>query len=145
MCRWRLITYRCTCRDQSATERALSPTRGLLRLRYRVGVAIDDDVIGDDPLVNGMQLSMRLRRDFTVTDADRLLTTARRAYRELKPGTSAAEAGAHIGSADGVEPLGCPVLPSRAALCSDRMAVTRTAASGAGWFKVPIRTFRERS
>ena len=60
--------------------------------RYRVGVARDDGVIGDDPLVNGMSLSVRLRRDFTVTDADRLLATARRTYRELNPGTSAEEA-----------------------------------------------------
>jgi hypothetical protein len=35
---------------------------------------------------------MRLRRDFTVTDADRLVATARRIYRELNPGTSADEA-----------------------------------------------------
>ena len=32
---------------------------------------------------------MRLRRDFTVTDAGRLLATARRFYRELNPETSA--------------------------------------------------------
>ncbi|HZN70364.1 MAG TPA: hypothetical protein VFC00_01570 [Micromonosporaceae bacterium] len=55
-------------------------------------MACDDGVIGDDPLVNGMSLSIRLRRDFTVTDADRLLATARRVYRELNPGTSAEEA-----------------------------------------------------
>ncbi|WP_433189572.1 hypothetical protein [Actinoallomurus sp. CA-150999] len=52
----------------------------------------DDRVIGDDPLVNGMALSLRLRRDFTVTDAGRLLTVARRIYRELNPDASAAEA-----------------------------------------------------
>lgn len=52
----------------------------------------DDGMVGDDPLANGMALSLRLRRDFTVTDADRLLTVARRIYRELNPGTSAAEA-----------------------------------------------------
>ena len=39
-----------------------------------------------------MALSLRLRRDFTVTDADRLLTAARRIYRELNPDTSADEA-----------------------------------------------------
>ena len=39
-----------------------------------------------------MALSLRLRRDFTVTDAGHLLETARRVYRELNPGTSAAEA-----------------------------------------------------
>jgi hypothetical protein len=55
-------------------------------------VAGDDGVIGDDPLVNGMSLSVGLWRDFTVTDADRLLATARRTYRELNPGASAEEA-----------------------------------------------------
>lgn len=39
-----------------------------------------------------MSLSLRLRRDFTVTDADRLLTAGRRIYRELNPDTSAADA-----------------------------------------------------
>jgi hypothetical protein len=60
--------------------------------RYRGGVAGDDGVIGDDPLVDGMGLSLRLRRDFTVSDAGRLLATARRTYRQLNPGTSAEEA-----------------------------------------------------
>ena len=39
-----------------------------------------------------MTLSLRLRRDFTVTDADGLLTAARRIYRQLNPDASAAEA-----------------------------------------------------
>ena len=39
-----------------------------------------------------MRVSKRLRRDFTVTDADRLLATARRTYRELNPDASAEEA-----------------------------------------------------
>ncbi|TDD73727.1 hypothetical protein E1293_30590 [Actinomadura darangshiensis] len=52
----------------------------------------DDNTIGDDPLADGMALSLRLRHDFTVTDADRLLTVARRIYRELNPDTSADEA-----------------------------------------------------
>ncbi|RKS79882.1 hypothetical protein BZB76_1361 [Actinomadura pelletieri DSM 43383] len=47
---------------------------------------------GDEPLTDGMALSVRLRRDFTVTDADRLLTAARRIYREINPGTTADEA-----------------------------------------------------
>ena len=55
----------------------------------------DNDImieeIGNDPLANRMSLSVRLRRDFTVTDADRLLTTARRIYCELND-TSADEA-----------------------------------------------------
>ncbi len=52
----------------------------------------DDSMVGDDPLADGMALSLRLRRDFTVTDAARLLAAARRLYRELDPGTSATEA-----------------------------------------------------
>ena len=36
-----------------------------------------------------MTLSVRLRYDFTVADADRLLATTRRLYRELEPDTSA--------------------------------------------------------
>jgi hypothetical protein len=55
-------------------------------------VAGDIDVIGDDPLADGMTLSLRLRRDFTVTGAGRLLAAARRAYGERNPGTSADEA-----------------------------------------------------
>jgi hypothetical protein len=55
-------------------------------------VSGDDGVIGDDPLVDGMSLSLRLRRDFTVTDADRLLATARRIHRERNPGGGAEEA-----------------------------------------------------
>ncbi|GIE78824.1 hypothetical protein Aph02nite_47740 [Actinoplanes philippinensis] len=38
-----------------------------------------------EPLADGMNLSLRLRRDFTVTDAARLLTAARRTYRDLNP------------------------------------------------------------
>ena len=52
----------------------------------------DESVIGDIRSADGMALSLRLRRDFTVTDAGHLLETARRVYRELNPGTSAAEA-----------------------------------------------------
>jgi hypothetical protein len=61
-------------------------------VRYRVGVADDDGVIGGDRLVDGMRLSVRLRRDFTVTDAERLLAAARRFYQSLNPGASAEEA-----------------------------------------------------
>ncbi|MEU8117754.1 hypothetical protein AB0C21_03490 [Spirillospora sp. NPDC049024] len=61
----------------------------------------NDSVVGDDPLADGMALSVRLRRDFTVTDADRLLTVARRIYRQLHPDTSAAEASSMVtGAAD---------------------------------------------
>jgi hypothetical protein len=43
-------------------------------------------------IVQGMRLSVRFRRDFTVTDADGLLAAARRTYCELHSGASAAEA-----------------------------------------------------
>lgn len=59
----------------------------------------DGDVVGDDPLTDGMVLSLRLRRDFTVTDADRLLATARRIYRELYPHVSAEDACELVASA----------------------------------------------
>jgi hypothetical protein len=39
-----------------------------------------------------MNLSIRLRRDFIVADADRLLAAARRAFHELNPGTSTEQA-----------------------------------------------------
>jgi hypothetical protein len=73
-----------------------SPTaaRGADRLpeegSYHVAMAddLDIEVIGDDPLVDGMTLSVRLRYDFTVTDAGRLLATARSLYHELNPETS---------------------------------------------------------
>lgn len=59
----------------------------------------EDSRIGDDPLTSGMTLSLRLRRDFTVLDADRLLTAARGIYRELNPDSGAAEAAATVTSA----------------------------------------------
>ena len=43
-----------------------------------------------------MKLSVRLRRDFTVTDAGRLLAAARRMYQELNPGSSADDAEAMV-------------------------------------------------
>ncbi len=49
-------------------------------------------MVGYEPLATGMSLSLRLRRDFTVADADRLLAAARRIYGELNPGADAAEA-----------------------------------------------------
>ncbi|WP_433796504.1 hypothetical protein [Actinoplanes sp. CA-252034] len=55
-------------------------------------MAESDGVIGDAPLVDGMDLSVRLRFDFVVTDAERLLATARRLYQELYPGATAADA-----------------------------------------------------
>jgi hypothetical protein len=62
-------------------------------------VSGDDGAIGDDPLVDGMSLSVRLRLDFTVTDADRLLARARRIYLDLNPGTSAEEADSMVSCA----------------------------------------------
>jgi hypothetical protein len=49
---------------------------------------IEVEMIGDEPLVDGMDLSVRLRYDFTVTDAERLLATARRIYQGQYPGTT---------------------------------------------------------
>ena len=61
----------------------------------------DDGVIGDDPLVAGMRLSLRLRRDFVITDPDRLLAAARDVYRELTPGADVGQAQATVtGAAD---------------------------------------------
>ena len=49
---------------------------------------MDKDVIsGNEPPVGGMHIAVRLRRDFTITDAERLLASARAAYIELNPGT----------------------------------------------------------
>ncbi|MFI5915087.1 hypothetical protein [Dactylosporangium sp. NPDC051541] len=59
----------------------------------------DDTVSGDDPLVDGMALSLRLRRDFSVTDAGRLLSAARRIYQDLNPGAGAADASAMVSCA----------------------------------------------
>jgi hypothetical protein len=47
---------------------------------------MDADITVDaDPLVDGMAISVRYRRDFVVTDAARLLDAARAAFRELDP------------------------------------------------------------
>src|SRR5215467_1491032 len=40
-------------------------------------------VLGDEPLNDGMRVSVRFRRDFIVVDADRVLAAARRAYLTL--------------------------------------------------------------
>jgi hypothetical protein len=58
-----------------------------------------DDVSTGDQLVDGMNLSIRLRRDFTVTDAGRLLAAARRMYQELNPGTGTDDAEAMVSCA----------------------------------------------
>lgn len=46
-----------------------------------------------------MDLSIRLRRDFTVTEAGRLMAAARRMYRELNPGSSTDDAEAMLACA----------------------------------------------
>jgi hypothetical protein len=56
----------------------------------------DGEVAGDGLLVDGVSISVRLRRDFTVTDAGRLLAAGRRMFRELHPFASAAEAAAMV-------------------------------------------------
>ena len=50
------------------------------------------EVVGGEPLADGMLISVRLRRDFVVADADRFMQAARRAYVEITPGTTEAEA-----------------------------------------------------
>lgn len=66
---------------------------------YRVGVSDDGTILGDDPLTDGMHISVRLRRDFVVTDAARLLATARRVFLELNPTATAADAEAAVANA----------------------------------------------
>jgi hypothetical protein len=63
---------------------------------YRVGVDDDGTIIGGDPLVNGMHLSIRYRRDFVVTDAARLLKAARRVFLELNPEATPDDAAAVV-------------------------------------------------
>ncbi|WP_146251344.1 hypothetical protein [Nocardia tenerifensis] len=52
----------------------------------------DDAIVGGEPLVDGMHISLRYRRDFHVADAARLLAAARAAYRELHPGSTSSAA-----------------------------------------------------
>ncbi|WP_141579161.1 hypothetical protein [Actinomadura sp. WMMA1423] len=100
----RLARYRNVVDHSAFRGAAVGRSDGLVDLGdalYRERMPGDDGVVGDDPLADGMALSLRLRRDFTVTDADRLLTTARRLYRQLNPDTSAAEASSMVtGAAD---------------------------------------------
>src|SRR5262245_20579265 len=63
---------------------------------YGVGVSGDITVTGDDPLVDGMTISVRMRRDFVVTDAARLMATARRIYLDLNPQATPDEAAAQV-------------------------------------------------
>jgi hypothetical protein len=50
------------------------------------------EVAGDDPLADGMRVAVRMRRDFVVTDAGRLLAAGRRAYARLNPEASEQDA-----------------------------------------------------
>lgn len=59
----------------------------------------EDGVIGNEPPVDGMTISLRYRRDFQVTDAARLLEAARRVYLDLHPGSTAEGARAAVTSA----------------------------------------------
>ncbi|MEV4140490.1 hypothetical protein AB0J72_51040 [Dactylosporangium sp. NPDC049742] len=53
-------------------------------------------IAGNDPLRDGMNLSVRLRYDFTVTDAARLLAAARRLHLDLHPEATPEEAAAIV-------------------------------------------------
>ncbi len=58
-----------------------------------------DNIAGNEPPVDGMHVVVRLRRDFTVTDAAKLLAAARTAYTRANPGTGPQEAVAAVTSA----------------------------------------------
>ncbi|MCW2929169.1 MAG: hypothetical protein JWM19_131 [Actinomycetia bacterium] len=74
----------------SRADRAGSILAGHRLGSYCVGVSIE--VAGDDPLADGMRVALRLRRDFVVADAGRLLAAGRRAYVRLNPGASEQDA-----------------------------------------------------
>ena len=60
-------------------------------------------VIGNEPLADGMRIAVRIRRDFVVTDAERFLAAARRAYAQANPPATDADAAAMVtGAADAV-------------------------------------------
>jgi hypothetical protein len=62
-----------------------------------------DGIAGDEPLADGMHIATRVRRDFTVTEADRLLAAARAAWVQLNPGATVREAKAAVtGAADAI-------------------------------------------
>jgi hypothetical protein len=60
-----------------------------------------DVVIGNEPPADGMHIAVRLRRDFVVSDAARLLAAARAAYLELNPGATQNNAAEVVTSAAG--------------------------------------------
>lgn len=55
-----------------------------------------DGIAGDEPLADGMHIAVRVRCDFTVTDAGRLLAAARAAWVQFNPGATAREAEAAV-------------------------------------------------
>lgn len=60
---------------------------------------MDAEVEGDEPLAGGMRISVRVRRDFVVSDAGRFLRPGRRAYVEITPGATEADAERMVTSA----------------------------------------------
>jgi hypothetical protein len=58
-----------------------------------------DNGAGDEPPADGMHAAVRLCRDFTVTDAVKLLAAARAAYTRANPGTGPQDAEAAVTSA----------------------------------------------
>ncbi|MFI6041587.1 hypothetical protein ACIA8C_08120 [Nocardia sp. NPDC051321] len=56
----------------------------------------DNGIVGDQPLADGTNISLRYRRDFHVADAARLLAAARTAYRELHPDSTPSAAQEHV-------------------------------------------------
>jgi hypothetical protein len=59
---------------------------------------VDDDssLIGFDPLVDGMRITLRLRRDLTVNDAAAVLAAGRRAFLDLHPDIEAHTVEEHV-------------------------------------------------
>jgi hypothetical protein len=59
------------------------------------------EVVGDEPLVDGMRIAVRLRRDFAVADAEQLLAVGRQVYMRVNPGANEQEAAEAVtGAAD---------------------------------------------
>lgn len=58
-----------------------------------------DNIAGNEPPADGMHIVVRLRRDFTVTDAVKLLAAARAAYTRANPSTGPQDAEAAVTSA----------------------------------------------
>jgi hypothetical protein len=72
---------------------------GRVRESLTVSSMDHDNIPGDEPPVDGMHVVVRLRRDFTVTDAVKLQAAARAAYTQVNPATGAQDAAAAVTSA----------------------------------------------